>query len=109
MIAFYPTGALQSFTAATSAPTSVQAISIVGQQAQQVCITNTDATNDAVVGWDKTDTLAKSNAAAGAAVYNCCYVLRGTQIIVTVPQDSFFSGKTASSTAVIKVQAGIGL
>lgn len=109
MIAFYPTGALLSFTSASSAPTSVQATTLVGQQAQQVCITNTDTANDAVIGWGATDAIAKLNAAAGTTVYNCYYVLHGQQVIVSVPQNSFFSGIAVASTAVIKVQAGVGL
>ena len=110
MIAFRPAGTLFSFTAATSAPTSVQAISLDGVQVQQVVLTNTDTTNDAVVGWGDSDAKAKAAAAAPAtpAGVNCTYVLHASQIVVTVPANAYFSGITGSSTAVIKVQAGYG-
>ena len=108
MIAFRPAGPLLGFTAAASAPTSVQAISLDGVQQQQVVITNTDTTNDAVVGWGISDAVAKLNAAAAASVQNCTYVLHASQIVVTVPSNSYFSGITGSSTAVVKVQAGYG-
>lgn len=108
MIAFTPTGPLLSFTSASSAPTSVQAISLDGTSDQQVCISNVDAANDAVIGWGASDAIAKYNAAAAASVANCTYVLHGTQVVITVPPASYFSGIAVASTAIIKVQAGYG-
>lgn len=108
MIAFTPKGPLLSFTAATSAPTSVQAVSLDNVRETQVCITNTDTTNDAVVGWADSDAKAKVNAAAGTTVTNCIYVMHNSQVVVTAPAGSYFSGITGSSTAVVKVQAGYG-
>ncbi len=109
MLAFRPAGPLLSFTAASSAPTSVQAISLDGVNETQVVITNTDTANDAVVGWGDSDAKAKAAAAAPAndRGVNCYYVLHGSQIVVTVPANAYFSG-ISSSTAVIKVQAGYG-
>jgi hypothetical protein len=108
MIAFQPKGPLLSFTGATSAPTAVQAISLTGETAQQYLLTNTDAAIDCVVGWGATAAEAAKNAAAAASVQNCYYLLHSTQIVVTGPRDAYFSGITGSSTAVVKVQNGIG-
>lgn len=108
MIAFTPTGPLLAITASTTAPTSVQAVSLDNVNNQQVMITNTDATINAVIGWGPSDAVAKSNAAAPAYTPNCTYVLHGTQLVVTIPPNSYISGITATSTAAIKVQAGYG-
>lgn len=110
MIAFNPAGPLLSFTGANTAPTSVQAIGLTGVATQQYCLTNTDAANDCVIGWGKTDAEAKLNAAAGAGTIRCYYLLARSQVIITGPVDGFFSGITPGSgvTAVIKVQNGYG-
>lgn len=108
MIAFTPTGPLLGFTSASSAPTSVQAITLDNVMDQQVMITNVDGTNDAVVGWGTSDAEAKANSAAPATTSKCVYVLRNSFVIITVPPNSYFSGIAVASTAVIKVQAGHG-
>lgn len=108
MSAFSPKGPLLNFTAATSAPTSVQAISLDGVQEQQVVLTNTSGSVDAVIGWGTSDAIAKLAAAAGTSVVNCYYLMHGTQVTLTVPAASYFSGITSASTAVIYVQAGSG-
>lgn len=108
MIAFQPKGPLLSFTAATSAPTSVQAISLSNSNAQQILVTNVSSTIDVVIGWGQTDAEAKLNAAAGSTVQNCSYVLRGTQVVITAAPNAYISGISVSSTAVMWVQAGLG-
>lgn len=114
MIAFQPTGTILGFTAATTAPTSVQIVNTNAQGTVQVMLTNTDSAVDAVIGWGSTDAIAKLNAgsvSAATAVQNkefCYFLLHSTQVVVSVPQGSFFSGITGSSTAAIKVQAGLG-
>ena len=108
MIAFDPSGPLLGFTSASTAPTSVQAISLDGTNSSQVCLTNADTTNDAVIGWGATDAQAKLNAAAGASVVNCFYLPHATQVVITTSPNAFFSGIAVASTAVIKVQAGYG-
>lgn len=109
MKAFLPQGPIESFTGATSAPTSVQpkGATIGEVQEQQFVLTNTDGSNDCCVGWGKTDASAKLNAVAGTSMMQY-WLLHGTQVVVTAPVGSFFSGITGSSTAVIKVQAGLG-
>ena len=108
MNAFQPRGALLSFTGATSAPTSVQATTQDNVDNFQVMLTNIDPTIDCGVGWGASDAAAKANAVASAGSPNCYYLLRGTQVAITVAPGSYFSGITPASTAVIKVQAGTG-
>lgn len=109
MIAFNPTGPLLSFTAAVVAPTSVQALSTNGVQCSQVCLSNIDGAIDAVIGWGMTDAAAKYAALNPTLVTNVYFLLARSQVVVTAGDDMFFSGATASATAVIKVQPGIGL
>lgn len=108
MIAFQPKGNLASFTGATSAPTAVRSLGAPAEPSQQYCLTNTSSTIDCTVGWGAAAAEAELNAAAGASVVNCYYLLRGTQVVVTGPRAAYFSGITGSSTAVVKVQVGIG-
>ncbi len=109
MIAFTPNGPVQSFTAATpTAPTSVQAVSGDQVGSQQYVLTNTDGTNDVIVGWGASDTEAKLNAANGSSVKSCYYLLRGTVQVVTGPRDAFFTGISVAGTAIVKVQPGYG-
>jgi hypothetical protein len=108
MVAFTPRGPLLSFIAAGAAPTSVQAISLDNVQVQQISVINTDTTNDCVIGWGQTDAIAKLNAAAGATVVNCKYLLHATDTVITVPPGTFVSGISVAGTATVKVQAGIG-
>jgi hypothetical protein len=108
MIAFQPKGPLLSFTADSTAPTSVQAVSLGGEQAQQYVLTNASSSVDVVVGWGASDVAAKLNAAAATNVMNCYYLVHGTQLVITAATGAYFTGISASS-AVVKVQAGIGI
>lgn len=106
MIAFNPSGPIQSFTAAASAPTSVFATGTTQVGTQQYCITNTDTANDVVLGWGASDAEAKENAASiNAKSY---YLMHSTQVVVTASDDAYFTGIAVASTAVVKVQPGIG-
>ena len=107
---FKPTGPLLTFTAANTAPTSVEAISKNNTVVQQMCLTNTDQNNDAVIGWGADDTSAKAAAAVANASRACYYLLARSQVIVGIPAGSFITGITPGSgvTAVIKVQSGDG-
>lgn len=108
MIAFTPNGNLNTFTAATSAPTSVQSLGASNVGTQQYKLTNTDAAVDCVVGWGQTDIEAKSNAAVATLSSKCTYLMHSTVEVITAPVGAYFSGITGSSTAVVKVQAGYG-
>lgn len=107
MIPFQPMGNLASFTGATSAPTSVRSMGAVGVSPQVFHLNNTDASIDCVVGWGDTDTTAKINAAAGTNAVNCFYLKAGAEAYVVAGTNSYFTGITGSSTAVVKVQAGV--
>lgn len=111
MIAFTPSGAIQSFTGANTAPTAVQATSASGVGTQQYCLTNTDQSNDCVVAWGQTAAGAALNAVVASGSTNCYYLLARSQVVVTASDDAYFSGITPGSgvTAVIKVQPGYGL
>ncbi len=74
----------------------------------QVKFDNVSSTIDAVIGWGQTDLDAKKNAAAGADCAKCFYMLRGTVQVMTIPNGAYVTGISVSSTAVIKVQSGIG-
>lgn len=108
---FRPTGPLLSFTGANTAPTSIQAVSLNNVVDQQVCLTNTDASNDCVVGWGASDASAKLNAAVANLSQSCYYLLARSQVIVAIPSGSYVTGITPGSsvTAVVKVQAGCGM
>lgn len=112
MIAFTPAGDIQSFTAATTAPTAVQSVGETQTQAQQYKLDNVSSTVDAVVGWGATAAEAQLNAGATgvpvAGNSKCMYLLHSTVQVVTAQPGAYFSGSTTSSTAVIKVQAGYG-
>lgn len=113
MTPWTPKGPLLTFTAATTAPTSVQILSNPTSENAPVCmVTNTSSTVDVVVGWGNSDQEAKNNStsalAAGASIVKACYVLRGTQVTVGIPNGQYVTGITASSTAAVWVQAGQG-
>ncbi len=108
MIAWTPQGPLLSLTAASSAPTSVRVTSQSQVTSMQVKFDNVSATIDAVMGWGQSDAEAKANAAAAADCVKCFYLLRGTVQVVTIPNGAYVTGISVSSTAVVKVQSGIG-
>jgi len=108
MIAWTPQGPLLSFTADTTAPTSIQLISKAGSQtAMQVKIDNTDGTDDVVVGWGQSDAEAKLNAAAASNVINCCFIMHSTIQVITVPNGCYMSG-ISGAAAIVKAQIGVG-
>lgn len=103
-----PNGPLLTFTAATSAPTAVQAISNSQVHSNDLKIDNTSGTIDCVIGWGQNSEQAILAAAATSDQMNCAYIMRGTIQVVSVPNGAYVTGKTASSTAVVYVQTGIG-
>ena len=105
MIAFQPDGPVLSFTADATAPTSVQVLPTSGLQSGQVMLTNTDSSDDCVVGWGQSDQLAKDAAVAGASP-NQYYLLRGTQVVISA-KGTYFTG-IAGAACIVKVQAGTG-
>src|SRR5689334_8935858 len=105
MDAFQPLSKVYTFTADTSAPTSVQPVSAGNVRATQVLITNVSATVTVVVGWGSTDAIAKANAVVGASAQQFA-IAPLSQLPISVAETQFFTGIGASS-AVIYVQAGL--
>lgn len=71
-------------------------------------LTNTDSTNDSVIGWSTiSDADAKLKAVAASGYEDCTYVMHSTQVCITAPAGAFFTG-IGAGTATIKVQCGIG-
>ena len=105
MSKFTPLGTPLSFTAATTAPTSVQPILADGIQQTAYRIVSESVTTACVIGWGKSDAEAKANAAAINS--NCAVIPAYGLIDIVAPHGSYFSGITSSSTAVMYVQPGI--
>lgn len=103
MTAFAPSGIIVSFTAASSAPTSAQAVSMNGCRNTLYMISNIGAVG-AIIGWGVSDAIAKLN--AGNVNNNCVYVPPITTVYINATPESYFTGISDSSTAVIKVQSG---
>lgn len=105
---FSPLGVTVSFTAATTAPTSTQAVSSasVTRPAYQYRVVNA-GTEVVLLGVGVDDTAAKAAAASIAA--GAVPLLPGAIEILGFPAGSYFSGKTASGTSVVYVSPGEGL
>lgn len=106
---FQLTGDTITFTAATTAPTAVQASSSVsGVATQNYILTNVGAV-PAFVGWGQTAVEAQANSIVPTGTPTRCYpLLAGTQVAITAMPNAYFSGDTGSSTAIIYVSPGIG-
>ena len=96
-------------TAASPAPTPVQCPGNSGTQTPQFILTNVSSTVDAWISWGQTAGAATANATIPTATTQFgYYLLRGTQITVSAPPNSFFTGTTGSSTAVVYITPGTG-
>ena len=106
--AFSPTGLTVSFTAATTAPTSAQAVSSAPSMrpARQYRVVNTGAVT-VLLGVGVDDAAAKTAAASIAA--GAVPILPGAVEILGFPAGSFFSGVTSTSTSVVYVTPGEGI
>ena len=100
---FRQSGPTVAVTAAAVAPLGVQAIAAYEKGSQQYLITNSGG-NVAFIGVGPTATEAQSKAAANAGVP----VLNVQQIILTGPQDAWFSGTTVTGTSSIFITPGYG-
>lgn len=106
--AFSPTGLTVSFTAATTAPTSAQAVSSAPttRPAYQYRIVNSGAVV-VLLGVGVDDAAAKTAAASLAA--GAVPILPGAVEVLGFPAGSYFSGVTSTSTSVVYVTPGEGL
>jgi len=106
--AFSPLGLTVTFTAAATAPTSVQAVSTTPttRPAREFRIVNA-GTEVVLLGVGVDDTAAKAAAVSVAA--GAVPILPGAVEILGFPANSFFTGDTVSGTSVIYVTPGEGL
>lgn len=107
-LAFSPLGLTVSFTAATTAPTSAQAVSSAPttRPAYQYRVVNAGAVT-VLLGVGVDDTAAKAAAASIAA--GAIPLVPGAVEVLGFPAGSYFSGTTASGTSVVYVTPGEGL
>lgn len=105
---FSSLGTTVTFTAATTAPTSAQAVSSAPatRPAYQYRIANT-GDELVLLGVGVDDTAAKAAAASIAA--GAIPLLPKSMSIIGFPAGSYFSGKTAANTSVVYVTPGVGI
>jgi hypothetical protein len=105
---FSPLGLTVTFTAAGTAPTSAQAVSLAptSRPAYQYRVVNAGQ-ETVLLGVGVDDTAAKAAAASIAA--GAVPILSGAVEILGFRAGSFFSGTTASGTSVVYVTPGEGL
>ena len=104
--AFTPTGNTVMFTANTTAPTPVQAVSTT-LGGNQYRILNS-GTVTVFMGVGSTAALSTSNATVITSTSSTIPLLAGTDEILTFSPNSYFTGITASSTAVVYLTPGDG-
>ena len=107
--AFTPTGNTVTFTASTTAPTPVQAVTSGGLGSNQYRIINSSATTIVFLGVGNTAANASANAVVVSTTAPSIPLLPGTDEILTLPPNGFFTGITSANTAIIYVTAGDGL
>ena len=105
--AFTPLGNTVVFTAATSAPTPVQALSntLGGNQYRIINSGNVVV----FLGLGTTSTNATTNTAVISTTGQSIPLLAGTDEILTFVPNAYFTGITSTSTAVIYVTPGDGM
>ena len=104
--AFTPTGNTVMFTANTTAPTPVQAVSTT-LGGNQYRILNS-GTVTVFMGVGNTAAASTSNATVITSTSSTIPLLPGTDEILTFSPNSYFTGITASSTAVVYLTPGDG-
>ena len=104
---FTPSGNTVVFTAATSAPTAVQAVSTT-LGGNQYRILNAGSVT-AFLGVANTAAGAVANAVVATSSQNCLPLLAGTDEIITFVPNAYFTGITSSGTAAIYITPGDGL
>ena len=105
--AFTKTGNTVTFTAATTAPTPVQAASTT-LGGNQYRIINA-GTVTVFLGYGVTSSDATNNAVIVTSSQNSYPLLPNTDEILTFPPNAYFTGKTSTSTAVVYITPGDGL
>ena len=103
---FCPSGNTVVFTAATSAPTPVQALSTT-LGGNQYRVVNAGAVV-VFMGVGTTSANASSNAVVVSSTQAAIPLLAGTDEIITFPPNAWFTGITASGTANVYITPGDG-
>jgi len=105
--AFTPMGNTVTFTAATSAPTPVQALSttIGGTQYRVI----NDGTVTVFMGWGDSAAAATANAVVVTTTGRAFPLLAGTDEILTFNVNQYFTAITVSGTANIYITPGDGM
>jgi hypothetical protein len=103
---FTPSGNSVVFTAATSPPTAVQAVSNTLGGNQYRVLNSGSVTVFMGVGTSASD--AVNNATVLTTTNTSIPLLAGTDEILTFPPNAYFTGITASSSAVIYITPGDG-
>ena len=103
---FTPSGNSVVFTAATSAPTAVQAVSSTLGGNQYRVLNSGSVTVFMGVGTSASD--AVNNATFLTTTNLSIPLLAGTDEILTFPPNAYFSGITSTSTAVVYITPGDG-
>lgn len=106
--AFTKTGNTVTFTASTSAPTPVQAVSstLGGNQYRVINMSSNDVV---FLGYGQTSSDSSNNAVAVTTTSPAFPLLPGTDEILTFLPNAYFTGVTSANTAVIYVTPGDGL
>ena len=105
--AFQKMGNTVAFTAATTAPTAVQAVSTT-LGGNQYRIINAGLVT-VFLGYGTTAAEANNNAAVVSTTGPSIPLLPGTDEILTFLPNAYFSGVTSSSTATVYITAGDGM
>lgn len=105
--AFTKMGNTVAFTAATTAPTPVQAVSTTIGGNQYRIINNGNVT--VFLGYGSTASDAANNAVVVTSSGAAFPLLPGTDEILTFVPNAYFTGATASGTAAIYITPGDGL
>jgi hypothetical protein len=103
---FTPSGNTVTFTAATSAPTPVQAVSTT-LGGNQYRVLNAGSVT-AFLGVGSTSAQAAASATVVTTTANCIPILAGTDEILSFPPNAYFTAITGSSTAVVYITPGDG-
>ena len=103
---FCPSGNTVTFTAATSAPTPVQALSTT-LGGNQYRVVNAGSTL-VFMGVGTTSANATANAVVVSSSQAAIPLLAGTDEIITFPPNAWFTGITSSGTAAIYITPGDG-
>ena len=105
--AFTKTGNTVTFTASTSAPTAVQAVSTTlgGNQYRVI----NAGTVTVFLGYGTTASDASNNATVVTSTGPAYPLLAGTDEILTFQPNAYFTGITSSNTAAVYITPGDGL